>query len=74
MSGVESFLFLLMGEFPCSDLTKVLNPSGAAELFSQTFVIVSEAMIELTMLKLLRSDMLVLIEPYLIHDLTVRMG
>ena len=63
MPGVESFLFLLMGKFSCSDLTKVLNPSGAAELFSQTLVIVLEAMIELTMLELLRSEMLILIEP-----------
>ena len=65
MPGVASFLFLLFDEFTYLDLKKVLYPSEAAEVFSLTFVIV---------LELLRSELLVLIELCLIHDLSVRMG
>ena len=39
MSEVASFLFLVIDEFPCSDLIKVLHLSGAAEVFSQALVI-----------------------------------
>ena len=74
MSEVASFLFLVIDEFSCSDLIKVLRPSGAAEVFSQTLVIVLKTMIVLTMMQLLRSELLVLIRIRLIHDLSVRMG
>lgn len=52
MTGVASFFFLLVSEFLCSDLIKVLDPSGAAEVFSQTFVIVLQTMTGLAMLEL----------------------
>ena len=44
MPGIASFFFRLTDEFPRSDLIKVLDLSGAAEVFLQTFVIVLETM------------------------------
>ena len=52
MTGVASFFFLLVSEFLCSDVIKVLDPSGAAEVFSQTFLIVLQTMTGLAMLGL----------------------
>ena len=74
MTGVASFFFLLVSEFLCSDLIKVLDPSGAAEVFSQTFVIVLQTMTGLAMLELQRSELLDLTEICLIHPLSVRIG
>ena len=62
-----------MDEFPCSHLTKALYPLRAAQVFSKTFLIVLETKILLAMQELLRSELLVLIELSLIHDLSVRL-